>query len=93
MIIPGFLLRHARTVASSASSSVKSDVSSNKATHRKGRVVPTLLTSSRTSNVVVACYQPNRTHNKKHVVENRKGPSANIEKILSHLTTQRTRTG
>ena len=36
MIIPGFTLRHART---------KSHVSSNKATPRKGRVVPTLLTS------------------------------------------------
>ena len=45
MIIPGFALRHARTVASCASSSVKSRVSSNKATPRKGRVVPTLLTS------------------------------------------------
>ena len=45
MIIPGFTLRHARTVASCASSSVKSHVSSNKATPRKGRVVPTLLTS------------------------------------------------
>ena len=45
MIIPGFTLRHARTVASCASSSVKSHVSSNKATPCKGRVVPTLLTS------------------------------------------------
>ena len=45
MIIPGFTLRHARTVASCASSSVKSHVSSNKATPRKSRVVPTLLTS------------------------------------------------
>ena len=45
MIIPGFTLRHARTVASCASSSVKSHISSNKATPRKGRVVPTLLTS------------------------------------------------
>ena len=45
MIIPGFALRHARTVASCASSSVKSHVSSNKATPRKGRVVSTLLTS------------------------------------------------
>ena len=45
MIIPGFALRHARTVASCASSSVKSHVSSNKATPRKGRVVATLLTS------------------------------------------------
>ena len=32
MIIPGFALRHTRTVASCASSSVKSHVSSNKAT-------------------------------------------------------------
>ena len=45
MIIPGFTLRHARTVASCAFSSVKSNVPSNKATLRKGRVVPTLLTS------------------------------------------------
>ena len=45
MIIPGFTLRHARTVASCASSSVKSHVSSNKATPRKGCVVQTLLTS------------------------------------------------
>ena len=45
MIIPGFTLRHARTVASCASSSVKSHVSSNKATPRKSRVVPMLLTS------------------------------------------------
>ena len=45
MIIPGFALRHARPVASCASSSAKSHVSSNKATPRKGRVVPTLLTS------------------------------------------------
>ena len=44
MIVQGFTLRHARTVASCASSSVKSHVSSNKATPRKGRVVPTLLT-------------------------------------------------
>ena len=40
MIIPGFTLRHTRTVPSCASSSVKSHVSSNKATPR---VVPTLL--------------------------------------------------
>ena len=46
MIIPGFALRHARTVASCASSLVKSHVSSNKATRRKGRVVRTLLTPS-----------------------------------------------
>ena len=45
IIIPGFTLRHARTVASCASSSVKSHVPSNKATPRKGRVVPTLLIS------------------------------------------------
>ena len=45
MFFPGFALRHARTVASCASSSVKSHVSSNKATPRKGCVVPTLLTS------------------------------------------------
>ena len=45
MIISGFALRHARTVASCASSSAKSHVSSNNATHRKGRVVSTLLTS------------------------------------------------
>ena len=45
MIIPGFTLRHARTVASCASSSVKSHVPSNKATPRIGGVVPTLLTS------------------------------------------------
>ena len=45
LTIPGFTLRHARTVASRASSSVKSHVSSNKATPRKGRVVPTLLTA------------------------------------------------
>ena len=43
MVIPGFALQHARTVASCASSSVKSHVSSNKATPRKGRVVPSLL--------------------------------------------------
>ena len=36
MNIPGFTLQHARTVASCASSSVKSHVSSNKATPRKG---------------------------------------------------------
>ena len=46
IIIPGFTLRHARTVASCASSSVKSHVPSNKATPCKGRVVPTLLISS-----------------------------------------------
>ena len=46
MIIPGFALRHARTVASCAFSSVKSHISPNKATPRKGRVVPMLLTSS-----------------------------------------------
>ena len=40
-----FTLQHARTVASCASSSVKSHVSSNKATPRKGRVVPTPPTS------------------------------------------------
>ena len=45
MMIPGFALRHALTAASCTSSSVKSHVSSNKATPRKGRVVPTLLTS------------------------------------------------
>ena len=45
MIIPGYTLRHARTVASCASSSVKSHVSSNKATQSKDRVVQTLLTS------------------------------------------------
>ena len=45
MIIQGFTLQHARIVASCASSSVKSHVSSNKATPRKGRVVPKPLTS------------------------------------------------
>ena len=45
MIILGLALRHARTVASCASSSVNSHVSSNKATPRKVRVVPTLITS------------------------------------------------
>ena len=45
MIIPGFTLQHARSVASCASASVNSHISSNKATPRKGRVVPTLLTS------------------------------------------------
>ena len=43
MIIPGFTLRHARTVASCASSSVKSHVSPNMATPRKGRVVTSMF--------------------------------------------------
>ena len=54
MIIPGFTLQHARTVASCASSSVTSHVSSNKATPRKGRVVPTLL-ASRFSCCILDC--------------------------------------
>ena len=43
LIIPGFALRHARTVASCASPSVRSHFSSNKAIPRNGRVVSTLL--------------------------------------------------
>ena len=43
MIIPGFALRHAQTVASCASASVKSHFSSNKAIPRRRRVVSTLL--------------------------------------------------
>ena len=43
MIVPGFAPRHARTVSSCASASVKSQLSPNNATPRNGRVVSTLL--------------------------------------------------
>ena len=43
MMIPGFALRHVRTVASCASASVKSYFPSNKAIPRNGGVVSTLL--------------------------------------------------
>ena len=43
MIIPRFVLLHARTVAPCASASVKSHLSFNQATPRSGRVVSTLF--------------------------------------------------